>query len=70
MENKMMRNMFPYWFDCRYDGINHVLALADHSPSHKNYIQINFVFYIFIKKYKVQVWDFVPFVKNYFDLIG
>ena len=55
MENKMMRNMFPYWFDCRYDGINHVLALTDHSPPHKNYIQFNFVFYIFIKKYKVQV---------------
>ena len=56
MENKMMRNMFPYWFDCRYDDINHVLALADgsHSP-HKNYIQFNLVFYIFIKKYKVQV---------------
>ena len=29
MENEMMRKMFPYWFDCRYDGINHVLALAD-----------------------------------------
>lgn len=29
MENEMMRNMFPYWFDCRYDGINHALALAD-----------------------------------------
>ena len=55
MENKMMRNMFPYWFDCRYDGINHVLAPADHSPPHKNYIQFNFVFYIFIKKYKEQV---------------
>ena len=49
-------NMFPYWFDCRYDGINHVLALADgsHSP-HKNYIKFNLVFCIFIKKYKVQV---------------
>ena len=70
MENKMMRNMFPYCFDCWYDGINHALALADHSPPHKNYIQFNFVFYIFIKKYKVQVWDFVPFAKNYFDLIG
>ena len=47
-------NMFPYWFDCRYDGINHVLALTNgsHSP-HKNYIQFNLVFYIFIKKYKV-----------------
>ena len=55
MENKMMRNMFPYWFDCRYDSINHVLALADHSPLHKNHMQFNFVFYIFIKKYKVQV---------------
>ena len=42
MENKMMRNMFPYWFDCRYDGINHVLALAGHSPPHKNYIRFNF----------------------------
>ena len=62
MENEMMRNMFPYWFDCRYDGINHVLALADRSRSpHKNYIQFNLVFCIFIKKHKVQVWDFVPF---------
>ena len=52
----MMRNMFPYWFDCRYDGINHVLALAVRSRSpHKNYVQFNFVFCIFIKKYKVQV---------------
>ena len=49
MENKMMRNMFPYWFDCWYDGINHALALVDHSPPHKNYIQFNFFFYIFIK---------------------
>ena len=49
MENEMMRNMFPYWFDCRYDGINHVLALADRSPSpHKiKYIQFNFVFFLY-----------------------
>ena len=57
MENKMMRNMFPYWFDCQYDGINHVSALADHSPPHKNYIQFNFVFYIFIKKNKRYMFE-------------
>ena len=46
--NEMMRNMFPYWFDCRYDGINHVLALADRSPSpHKYYIQFNFVSFLY-----------------------
>ena len=61
MENEMMRNMFPYWFDCKYDAINHVLALADRSRSpRKNYIQFNLVFCILLKniRYKFETLSY------------
>ncbi|KAJ6352297.1 hypothetical protein OIU76_001499 [Salix suchowensis] len=36
--------MFPYWFDCRDDGVDFVLALSDHSLPHLCFILINFSF--------------------------
>ena len=43
----MMMIMFPYWFDSRDDGVNHVLALANRSP-HMYFLFFVGVFFSFL----------------------
>jgi hypothetical protein len=42
----MMMIMFPYWFDSRDDGVNHVLALPNPSP-HMYFLFFVGVFFLF-----------------------